>query len=52
MDSNNNNNDKIESTPREADFWDKDSSSSDDDEPSHEYFKKKPCEKMVKRIHY
>ena len=51
MDSNNNDNDKMESTPREAAFWDKDSSSSND-EPSNKYSKKKPCEKMAKRIHY
>ena len=50
MDSNNNDSDKTESTPREAAFWDKDSSSSDD-EPSNKYSKKKPCEKMVKRIY-
>ena len=46
IDSNNNDNDQMESA-----FWDKDSSSSDD-EPSNKYSKKKPCEKMVKRIHY
>ena len=50
-DSNNNNNAKIGSTPRQAEFWDKDSSSSDD-EPETKHSKKKPCNKMVKRIHY
>ena len=50
-DSNNNNNDKIGSTPRQAEFWDKDSSSSDE-EQEIKYSKKKPCNKMVKRIHY
>ena len=46
-----NNNDKIGSTPRQAEFWDKDSSSSDE-EQEIKYSKKKPCNKMVKRIHY
>ena len=32
MDSNNNNNDKIGTTPRQAEFCDKDSSSSDEDQ--------------------
>ena len=50
-DSNDNNNDKIGSTPRQAEFWVKDSSSSDE-EQENKYSKKKPCEKMVKRIHY
>ena len=50
-DSNKNNNDKIGSTPRQSEFWDKDSSSSDE-EQEIQYSKKKPCNKMVKRIHY
>ena len=50
-DSNNNINDKIGSTPRQAEFWDKDSSSTDE-EQENKYWKKKPCNKMVKRIHY
>ena len=50
-DSNNNNNDKIGLTPRQSEFWDKDSSSSDE-EQEIQYSKKKPCNKMVKRIHY
>ena len=50
-DSNDNKNDKIGSTPRQSEFWDKDSSSSDE-EQEIQYSKKKPCNKMVKRIHY
>ena len=50
-DSNNNNNAKIGSMPRQAEFRDKDSSSSGN-EPETQYSKKKPCNKMVKRIHY
>ena len=50
-DSNNNNNAKIGSTPRQTEFWDKDSSSSDD-EPMNKYSKKRPCNKMVKIIHH
>ena len=38
--SNNNNNDKIGSTPKQSDFWDKDSSSSDE-EQEIQYSKKK-----------
>ena len=50
-DSNNNNNNKIGSTPKQSEFWDKDSGSSDE-EQNNKYSKKKPCEKMVKVIHY
>ena len=50
-DSNDNNNAKTGSTPRQTEFWDKDSSSSDD-EPINKYSKKRPCNTMVKRRHY
>ena len=50
-DSNNNNNDKIGSTPQHAEFWDKDSSSSDE-EVVNKHSKKNPCNKMVKQIQY
>ena len=49
--ANNNANNKIGSRPQQAEYWGKDSDSSDE-EVINKYSKKNPCNKMVKRIHY